>query len=337
MSLLFMDSFDHYDKASAKDKYVSVNAVSDIIPGRHLNGFQGIARCALNPTSNRIIVGGAYKFTSSPVSFFTIVDTNNTVGNLELNGTGGLEVHMYGPSAPFAATINDVIRFNQWHYIEFDFTITTSGAIPNVRYAMSSVKIIVDGFQVLNTVLGNSTTQSNTPSATNWNGVDLGWVNLIIDDFYICDGSGANFNAPLGDVRIDVIRPNGVGFVTEWTPVPGITPNWDLVNDIVPDDETGYVLATVAPKSDLYTMEDVNTGNTIIGAQILADARRTDEGFANASNLLRHAGVTTELPVRPLGSTYFYRNRDIFTTMPNGDPLSDANMNALQAGIKRTT
>jgi hypothetical protein len=157
-----------------------------------------------------------------------------------------------------------------------------------------------------------------------------------IDDLYLCDGSGpAPHNGPLGDVQIDVLRPNGPGAVTEWTP-EGAPAGWSATDDLTPDDDTTRVVATTAGLSDLYALEDVNTGNSILGAQLLVSACRTQAGPAALAPLLRHAGVTTPLPAQALASSYFYRNRECFVTMPNGDPLTDANINALQAGIRRT-
>jgi hypothetical protein len=339
MALLFIDSFDHYDNNSAKDKYLATGFFSIQTPGRHGNSvLLGSAQCALNPTSSRVIIGAAYNLRTNSCTICRVDDDPiGSVFEVSTTNSGAIQASVFG--GPNVITGNDIIRNNQWFFIETDAVIDSVFTPPYYHYILSSIRVTVDGVVVLNSSLGSGVILANPPSAAKWSRVTLGTASnsIVLDDLYICDGSGpAPFNAPLGDIRIDVIRPNGAGLTTEWSPFPVATPNWDTNNDVNPDDDTTYVTAPVAGPSDLYNMEDVSTGNTIIAAQVLVNARRTDEGFANLASLVRHAGVTNQLTNQALSPTYFYRNRDILVKMPNGDALTDANINAMQVGFKRT-
>lgn len=337
MALLFIDSFDHYNDAT--HKYLSGG--TSITTGRHGNGYYGSLRCALNPapTNPRTLIGAAIKLASTSARIWKVSDPPsglNGTFTIHCQNDGSLGVQVGGGST--VSSLPDILRLNQWHYIETDITIQSVFTTPYYKYHIGPIKAYVDGVLIIDhPLLESGLSYVDPPTAGLWNDVDIiPSIAGVIDDLYIADGAGsAPFNALLGDIEIGVIRPNGVGALAEWTAV-GAGTNWDTNNDTNPDGDTTHVVATTAPKSDLYEMEDVSTGNTIIAGQILVNARRTEEGFGNIAPLLRLGGTTTELTSRPLSSTYFYRNRDIFTTLPGGAPLSDANINAMQAGFKRT-
>lgn len=332
MALLFLDSFDH-DTTTAR-KYLSGSA--SIVTGRHGNGSSGPMRLALTPGHARCILGAAFKFGTTSNGVYAIYDTGGQVCGVSTQNDGSISVDMWG--GPSARTAPDVYRLHQWHYLEVDLTIAVTNLNASYdAYNLTAVKVYLDGLQVLNTTLGTGLAfPIGTASTYRWTHVDiLPSASAVIDDVYVLDGSGAApHNAPLGDVQIDVIRPNGAGAVTQWTPA-GAASNWDAVNDAAPDDDATVVTAGSSGLSDLYQMEDVSTGNGVLGAQLLVCAARSNDGFATLTPLLRHAGVTTALTPRAMASGYFYRNRQCFVTMPNGDPLTDSNMNALQAGVRR--
>jgi hypothetical protein len=340
MALLFLDSFDHYDTAvfgGADRKYTTTHALSiHSLYGRHGNGMNGTGVIGLpNIASSTAVVGMAINFSGfGGATGLALGDIHGTYYGVDAIGAGRLRIT--GPDGVGHLSAVDTLHTSQWVYLEVE---TLVAPVPPASVAVLSARAWIDGLLVLDIPTGLGTTPASPYglSPYGWTQVVIGGATNAagIDDVYILDGSGpAPWNAPLGDVEISVIRPNGVGAVTQWTPA-GAAANWDAVNDQTPDDEATKVTAATAGLSDLYEMEDLNTNNGIIGAQLLIDARRTEEGYATLTPLLRHAGTTTPLVTRSLASTYFYRNRDCFVTMPNGDPLTDANVNALQAGVRR--
>jgi hypothetical protein len=331
VALLFLDSFDHY--STPADKYTQGSGTP--VAGRHGKGLVS-SGCIqhLTPAHGRCVLGAAWRIEDQHEDLYRILDHDMELAFVGTGNDGSLRVQV---GAATVSSAVDVLKLHQWYFIEVDLTWTVT--LPEKTYMASVCTVYVDGLPVIDvTNLGPTTANPDAVSAFGWTGARHGGLATtasIIDDFYVLDGSGpAPWNAPLGDVQIDVIRPNGVGASTEWTPT-GATANWEATNDLTPDDAATTVSATSAGLADLYAMEDVNTDDGIIGAQILVSASRTEEGFATLTPLLRHAGVTTPLVTRAVSPSYFYRNRDVFVTMPNGDPLTDVNVNALQAGIRR--
>jgi hypothetical protein len=340
MALLFLDGCDHYATGDVTDKYLSGSA--SIVAGRHGNG-RSLQACRLAltpaPTHRRCVIGGAYKFVTAYNQLYVIWDGGANFLYVETTIDGGVRVYLWYGTGPEhqAQSAADLVHVGQWHYLEVDLEIDSIKPGSYTQYGLSACRVLLDGSAIIDTTLDFTTGIgfAGNASAAKWTQLDIGDGNGVLDDFYVCDGAGSGiWTAPVGDIRIGVIRPNGTGATTGWTP-SGAASNWDAVNDTTPDDDTTTVTAGAAGLSDLYAMEDVSTGDTILGAQILVNAKRTAEGFATLTPLLRHAGVTTALTPRPLASSYFYRNRECFETMPNGDPLTDANVNALQAGIRR--
>lgn len=341
MALLFLDSFDHYGAdyvTGIEAKWTGGSGSISSGSGRHRNGMTGRAYVAVIPTSGTAIFGAAVRFYVTLVGgIFAIGDVHGLYFGISTLQDGAIRTNMGNR----ASAVN-VLRENQWHYVEMAVSVRVTdqdvGAPGYSTRTVDACKVWVDGALVLDEVdLGTTITQTNGWSAHGWN---LAWLGdsgntTNNDDFYLLDGAGpAPWNAPLGDVQIDVIRPNGATATTQWTP-SGAATNFGCVRDQTPDGDATKVIAATGSLSDLYEMENINTGDGIIGAQLLVNARRTEEGFATLAPLVQHAGVVTQLPVRPISPSYFYKNRDILMTMPNGDPLTDANVNALRAGIRR--
>src|SRR5215207_6447312 len=238
--LLFIDSFDHYGTADIGDKYLS--AGGSIATGRHGNGLVGNGpRLALTAGHSRLVIGAAYRCGSTFNELLTVYDINATICTFSSQNDGSLQVEMFG--GPSVRSAVDVVRLNQWHYIELDLTVTTTPSGANFTYALSNCDVFVDGAQVINSTLGASIASTGAASTYGWSHIDLlPNAAATIDDVYVLDGSGASHNAPLGDVEIGVIRPNGAGAATAWAP-SGAASNWDAVNDTTPDDETTKVVA----------------------------------------------------------------------------------------------
>jgi hypothetical protein len=341
MALLFLDSFDHYTAAFAEegltDKYTAGSGTIGNLYGRHGNGFVGSAVMGLSGiASSKAIVGLAVRFGSfGGASGLSLGDIHGTYYDVDAIGAGCLRIT--GPDGVAHLSAIDTLHTGTWFYLEVETVVAPASPDPD-DITVLSARAWIDGQLVLDIPTGLGTYGSPYGvSAYGWTQVVLGGsTNAVsIDDVYVLDGAGpAPWNAPLGDVQIDVIRPNGAGASTQWT-VVGAPTNFGAVDDPTPDDDATKVIAATAGLADLYQLEDINTNNGIIGAQLLISARRTEEGFATLTPLLRHAGVTTALVPRAISPTYFYRNRDCFVVMPNGDPLTDANVNALQAGMRR--
>jgi hypothetical protein len=125
------------------------------------------------------------------------------------------------------------------------------------------------------------------------------------------------------------------GSSAAWTPTP-VVPNWQNVDDVDPDGDTTYNLAAPGAigASDLFTMEDLASGEDVVAVQSLVLARKTDDGIAAIAKL-SHDGTTTRVGTtiyQP--STYSYMHAPE-PTAPDGSLWTAGKWNAMQYGYRR--
>jgi hypothetical protein len=348
MSLLFIDSHDHYDFQGYKQKYTTgLLAGVELSKGRH--GTYGtspwgalIAPWNPGPGHARVLIGSAIGVNFGPDGFYGIGDIGTNLCGLGMQVDGRLRFNT--PGGTYYDSDPDILKSNlgRWYFIELDVTIDISSAVPPMEYRTLAVKVYVDGTKVIDQAGPSpwSPTHLEFPSAFGWSFVTRGGVGSgqNADDFYLCDGAGgAPFNNLLGDVQTGAIFPNGVGFINQFTPSAGA--NWENVNEeagsVAPDDDTTYNASPTNGHTDLFTMMDVDTDDTLMAIQMLISSRRTQEGFASLTPMLRQAGVNYDGLNRQCSPAYLYRHRDVRVLAPDGSAWTDAILNAIQAGYRR--
>ncbi|MDE3016307.1 MAG: hypothetical protein KGI29_05215, partial [Pseudomonadota bacterium] len=126
-----------------------------------------------------------------------------------------------------------------WQYIEVYGVIAATGGAVTVR---------VNETVVLSVVSADTSYRGST-------GVDqISFsYNVVVDDFYICDNSGASLNNFLGNTRVPAQFPNGAGSSTQWTPTGSASFNWQLASNPYMDDSS-YVSCGTPGDIDLYTL-----------------------------------------------------------------------------------
>jgi hypothetical protein len=113
--------------------------------------------------------------------------------------------------------------------------------------------------------------------------------------------------------------------------------NYLNVDDVIPDEDTTYNYTAVVNDIDLFEMENVDgVVEEILGVQVVSRARRTEEGFAELANQIRHDGVTYSGHEARLQTEYTYSNIDIYQKAPDDTDWDVTKVNAIQAGYKRT-
>lgn len=215
-----------------------------------------------------------------------------------------------------------------WRYIEVKFTIDNSSG---------SVEIRSNGTTVLN--LTSQDTQ-NTANAY-INKVELNGaaqnLQMTYDDMYFLDTTGSKNNDFLGDVRADVIRPDGAGTYTQFTPSAGS--NYENVDDDpYPDDDTTYNDGSTPGNKDSYALSSLSVlGTTIHGVKSQITVRKTDAGSKNVK-LLTRAGTTDELSDSiSLSDSY---TTSVIINEDNPDDSAaweEADVNAMEVGLEIVT
>jgi hypothetical protein len=338
MAALFGCSGDHIDTASGHQKW---QASGIVVPGgKHGRGLRGYwAKSLATIQGTRCIMG--MWFRDDALMGPTYFDTTSTIAGVSTRADGSFGYTILdGPLTTYYSDV-DLWRPNTWHFLELDVVLSTGsgGWLKVYLDDPTHASPVID----LEDVYTASATYARAPNY--WNGCAFKSSN-VFDDAYCLDGAASDVygntgapNAPLGPIRIDVVRATGAGLTTEWTPSPAV-PNWQNVNDDYPDGATlNTASADGSPNQigaeDLHEMEDIDTGDTAIFQHLLVSSRKTDEGAGQLTMLARHDGVTYDLETRNLAEDFLYRTRVVLHTMPNGDPLTDANFNAQQLGYRR--
>lgn len=351
MSLLFMDSFDHYATADMLDKWTSVVYAVGTIGAYGRNGTNGYRVTAAN---NSIKIGCGRGNTAtgfagfamktnlnSNDSIFAVCAASNSKSDLlvRVHTDGSLHVHRTGGdyyycessfSTDIGATAAGVIQVGVWAFLEIQWTIhDTTGA----------VTIRVNGIEQL--ALTNVDTKGVASGAGEWGSIVIGTevgVQHDFDDLYICDTSGSLNNTFLGDVSIRAIFPNGAGNASEWTPSAGS--NYDCVNETSPNDDTDYNSAAAINLKDLYAFASAPAGADIRGVQVLAAVRKSAEGPGQVKLVTRSNGTDYDGAAHGIASTEYSYVREVLETDPgSGSPeaaWTESGFNAAEFGVKKT-
>jgi hypothetical protein len=328
MSLLFADSFDHYDTPKITRKWTTIydtNAgpTAPLISNTGRNGTSSmrfvIQQGALGsgtlkvvtktPTtsSNKFLMGFAYQY-DSVIAGFTVsrwpIATVATMAyhqvTLIFNADSTLSVvgNFNFPPSNIVTLGTTSISLQQGVYndIEWGGTIDPTNG---------SVYVYINGVLALNltgikTQWDNSTFWSQifigffNPPVTNWSATGPGNVTWDYDDFWLCDGSGAHNNtAPIGPLRIvDLNAITGNGFHADSTPLTGSN-RGDMVKEIPPDDDTTYNALASSGNTDTYFVAPLTISGTIVGVQSYHCAR-VDSGSHSIRTLFRIGGVDYE-------------------------------------------
>lgn len=370
MGLLFSDSWSFYDQPHLPgrwDNYVddsssSVITVSDpygrnngsgarIITGGFQAGGRGRLSKFLGADYETLIVGVAIYCESTDTGSATEVGRSyytpflqfldeSTVQLAICLSPGMRVVAINGPVVGTHTVLGSTtyaLHENVWHYIEVKATFN------NVA---GSVEIRVDGAQRL--LLSPVDTQTSANGfvnsvqigaqghSTGFLGLAVGSYFIRFDDVIILDTGGAQNNDFLGDSRVEGLRPNGAGLVTQLEP-SGAGGNFSLVDDLQPDDDTTYVAGGTVGNLDLYTFTDLETTVGLVrGVTMCVYAEKTDAGVVNIAPLVGTTGAPQYTGTSMnLQMSYNYKEEVLETNPVDGGTWAVAKVNSFQYGVKR--
>lgn len=352
MSLLFVDSFDHYPSADVAVKWnnillqgggASAGVVTvDPVAGRRGGGalrIKGDAQVTKNlPGATTTIFGAAVKLTTwgNPT---TSSDTIVALG-------GAADLHLYITASPdgslqayrktgsitrtlLGTTTGAAISLNNYFYLEVKATIDAIAG---------KVKILVDGATVLNLINVN-TLGPNSAGVSKTSRVVLSTPSTgastdvaLYDDLYIADDAGVFNNDFFGDVRVDVVRPNADGTYLDFTPSSG-TAHFSLLNEAVPNATTSVASSTLGHK-DSYQFTDIaSIVGQVRGVQIVDAALKDDAGLRSLAHLAKSGASEQQSAAMPLSTDRKYYMSIHETDPATGTAWSQTSINAAEFGI----
>jgi hypothetical protein len=350
MSVLFVDSFDHYATADFAQKYdmLGVNHMSITATGRwgsnafHCSGGNAYLRKGVNPGSQVAIVGFAVKFNATGQyafceTFSSVIDerpmvlfTKNSNGSIsawrasDSTGSSGSMSHAF--CTLLGSTPAGIVNNGTWNYIELKVDHDNAG----------TVEIAVNG----NVELSEVGTVDTLPTGRIYDAIGFGLAtssgSVDFDDFYIADDQGADVNDFVGDSRIEAIYPESDGTHLDWTPSTG-SPHWSLVDETTPNGDTDYVSTTAPGNQDSYNYQTVSGAGDIIAVQVNIVARKEASGTKKVKALAR-VSAADFLSTEEHALAMDYKDyRAIYTNNPDtAAPWSAAEVNASEFGVEVT-
>lgn len=343
MSLIFLDSFDHYSSSQNSRKWTI--ASSNAHPsgrtnnGLTVNGASGVTK-TFDAEYATVTVGAAYKTTNFSNPIFSISNTGRSnTPSVSISHVG--DGRLYINSGTLGGTILGTFVMNtlEWYYMELQAAVEVNGTTTNPQTTYQ--------VRVNNEIIGTGvTTHTGVYSGTgagnlNYANVSLsgpgGGHSATYDDLYVTD---TEF---LGDIRIYVIRPNGDHATTDWTQggISTGTDDYNFINDTNPDDDTSYLLSTASGQTEFTEMEDIAafTGS-VAAAQALWCMKKSDAGAGIFQGLLLDGtgtgGTSTASIWYPSYASYLYFHKGYTTSPFTGIAWTTGEINAIKQGEKRT-
>jgi hypothetical protein len=342
--LLWIDGFDSYGATAEsapspstilQRKYLSyVNTYSDIkIGAGRLSGYslkmpletEGAAYIGtpVLTTDPTLIIGGAFKFvrydaTTQP--FLTLYDGATRGVNIRWTPTGQFAI--YNQDTLLGTTGGTALSTGIWYYVEFKIYCHESAG----TYEVHVGEVSVGSGSSLDTMAGSDSFYDRVRITGCYGS------SYYIDDFYICDSTGAANNDFLGNVRVQALRPSAAGDSTQLTPSTG--DNYTCVDEEVCNDDTDYVESGTVGHKDLYTFGDTTVSH-VKGVMVCTDCRETDATSFSLTTVCKSGATESDDSAQPIGTTSFITKRRLLETDPNtATAWTVSDLNAAQFGVK---
>jgi len=239
---------------------------------------------------------------------------------LTVNSAGNIEV--YRDTTLLGTTSGGLIANYTWHCLEVKLYIHNSAG---------TVEIKLDGVQIINLTGQDTLTGSNAYARKfKFRGVHND-LQTFYDCIWIMDNAGsAPQNDFLGDCRCDVLRPNGAGNQTDFTPSAGN--NYENVDEIERDDDSTYNASGTVTDQDTYALPSLPSGGTIFGVKPSAVIRKDDAG-AKGAKILTRSNITIYKSAEVFPDTTYKKYSIVYQDNPDDAAAwEEADVNGMEVG-----
>jgi hypothetical protein len=232
------------------------------------------------------------------------------------------------------ATAIHVMQPSRWNYVECKVTISNTVGVVEVR---------VNGKTVIN-LTSADTNNGGADEVTmlrmvghNNSGGSTAELQHLMDDLYVCDGSGSVNNDFLGPLKIEQLAPDGVGDSSQFTPSAGS--NWQNVDDTASDDgDTTYNQSSTTAHKDLFTCGNLtNITGTIHGVQVTSVCCITQPQPFGVKPKVKSSTTEGTGGTRGIGSPTpdYVGHQSVFEQDPNiAGAWTTTTVNAMQIGYE---
>lgn len=237
---------------------------------------------------------------------------------------GSYDFQVYRKTTLLGISSGKKIIDQAWHFLEIKLYIHGTAG---------TVELKLDGAQILNLTNQDTLEGSNAYARAFVISCIGSHLDVVYDCWYLCDNAGsAPQNDFLGDARCDVIRPNGVGNKSDFTPSAGS--NYENVDEITPDDDTTKNSSGTVNHQDSYALPSLASGGTIFGVKPKICIAKTDAG-AKGVKILTRSNITfyKSAEVNPLTSYGSFGK--IYQDNPDDAAAwEEADVNGMEVGIE---
>jgi hypothetical protein len=283
-------------------------------------------------TVNEVIVGFAVKvegndfFTVAQLIYDNLLGTAWTHLGVARNAQAGVSVYSYSGSTRVlvGASEPNVFFAGVWHYIE-------------VKYKPGSYTVVrIDGATVLST--GGSFNAGapqlvNMVQLTNPDFSVVGYKQWV-DDFYICDTSGAIFNNFCGDVVVHALMPFDDALPNQMASFGGGLGHFTAVDDIPPDDDLSYLYSNTAGHTEMFGVDPLPANIIdVLAVSVHARAKKDAAGTSSIKLKCRYLTDTVESAVKPM-TTQYTNKHHIFELAPDGGSWNKVKAAAMDIGVE---
>jgi hypothetical protein len=184
------------------------------------------------------------QYPSNPDTFFVVSKGSTDLVSFKKDTNGRITV-CSGYGGAVYLTGQTILQAWVWYVLELHFKLADSGGVIELR---------IDG-NLEGTFLGDTKPGADADfDKVRW-GATTGTNSFYLDDVVIFDTTGAVNNSWPNGLKLVLLKPNGDGTYTQWTPAPG--PAHYSGVDEVPASGTDYVKANNVDLLESFGIEDL--------------------------------------------------------------------------------
>ena len=328
MSLLILEGFDTYQTGDWEGKWS--NMIGTIQAGGrkgtnclyHWDAMHLAYSAGGNPQT--VIVGFALKV--SAAGDWELLDFRDGAVvqlRIECDSSNQILIKRGGTIISYTGY---VLPVNTWVYLEFKATIDNSAGSYELR---------------INGVTKDSQSGIDTrTTGNNWTNVVYFYMrdpgrSSYIDDISVFDDQGAFCNDFVGDVHVEALFPNGVGYVTDWVGVPGAGENYEEVDETDPDGDSTFVVTSGVGVEDSYDFSDLVTlSGSVFCVQVNLWGKKDDVGSRTVVATTRPVTTVYSGIGVSLGDTYSYYTFPFEANPETSGLWTIGEINAAEFGIR---
>ena len=345
MAFLFADGFDFYaDAGDAQTRWASIQQDGRIVlatdtafsAGQSLIWYLGVNKTWLAawPShestiyfSVRLKYVADYHYDGDFLGMQVLDGTAKQV-TLRFQIDGSIALCTGSSQGAVFATVPSAFSANAWDSWQVKLVISDTFGSVEIRKNGSATPL----FSISNV---NTRGESSNPTANTFAIFSPSGNNerFLIDDLFICSGSGGAPNTWPGDMR--ALQQLPIGAVQSQMAVTGAPSNWQALGQAHQDGDATYVASSTVGQEDIYSLSAIPATFAVVGVNYLVNWKKTDAGSRTAQlSVSANGSADTALVTNPaLSNTYAYSSAYLASD-PSGAAWTPASASAALLGVK---